>query len=160
MINKLNVFSENTYVVAEEWNANFKALSQSNKNCEEAINDANKQLAFPNGDLSGVYAAVRSKPNSSKIYGNAVQVSAEQEYYKRLGSNQQLQITIRKGMNGEARIVVYIPDARSELPFEINYSGTKIVSHYDYVGYNPGYYYIMIYEINGIAMIKLIWTGE
>lgn len=159
MIKNLNVFSENTYVVAEEWNANFYVLDRSNEQCSEAINDANETLAFPNKDLSGVYARVRQEPDSFQISGNSVIVSAEKEYYKPLGSGQDLQITIPQGMNGEARIAIYIPDNRSELPFVVNYPGEKVISHYDYVGYNSGYYYIMIYETNNLAMVKIIWTG-
>lgn len=160
MINKLNVFSENTYVVAEEWNTNFRVLNQSNEDCATAINDANEQLAFSNGDLSGVYAKVKSEQNSTQIPGLGVTVSAEQEYYKTLSSNQDLQIGIPLGMNGEARIAIYIPDNRSQKPFSIEYSGTQIINYYNATEFVAGYYYIMIYETNGVTMVKLIWTGE
>lgn len=160
MINQLNIFSPGVYVVADEWNANFQALSRSNADCAEAITDAEEQLAFPDGDLSGVFAAVRGKPNSHAISGNNVIVEPEQEYYKSLSSGEDLNIQINAGLNAEARILIYVPDDRSLKPFSVNYNGTTtIINHYNNVGFDAGYYYIMIYETNGIAWIKLIWTG-
>lgn len=159
MINSLNVFLQDTNVVAEEWNANFSAISQSNTSCADAIEDANNTLAFPN-DLSGVYSYLRRLPNSTEIPGNDITVHAEKEYYKSLSSTQNLQITIPVGMNGEARIAIYIPNNRSQKPFDVNYKGAqKIINHYNDAGFDAGYYYIMIYETAGIAYVKLIWTG-
>ena len=118
-------------------------------------------LAFPNSDLSGVYAAIKSRPNSHKIEGNTVVVAPEQEYYKVLPNGQDLVINIPTGLNAEARILIQTQNNRSLLPFSVNYSGTKKI-YYGYYGYNyfrAGYYYIMIYETNGVAQVKLIWTG-
>lgn len=159
MINSLNIFLPDTNVVAEEWNANFNAIRQSNTACADAIQDAKDTLAFPD-DLSGVYSYLRRLKNSTQIVEAEVTVHAEQEYYKRLAAAQDLQITIPVGMNGESRIAIYIPDNRSQKPFSVSYSGSQtIINHYNDAGFDAGYYYIMIYETAGIAYVKLIWTG-
>lgn len=160
MITQLNVFSPGAYVVAEEWNQNFRAIDKVNQQHEEAITDAQNEIAFPNGDLSGVFNAVRRQPNSHAIPGNTVTIKPEQEYYKTLSNGQDLSITIPSGFNAEARILIQTQENRSLLPFNVNYSGTKIINHYNNYVFRAGFYYIMIYETNGLAQVKLIWTGE
>lgn len=146
-------------MVAEEWNANFRALYNTTLAHMEAITDAQANIAFPNSDLTGVYNAVRSQLNSFAIPGDTVTVAPECEYYKTLANGQDLVINIPIGLNAEARVLIRTQEDRSLLPFSVNYSGTKIINHYNNVGYDAGYYYIMIYETNGVAQVKLIWTG-
>lgn len=161
MINQLYTFTVGTYVVADEWNANFKALANSNADCVQAIEDAEVSVAFPDGDLSGVFDAVRAKPNSFAIAGDTVVVQPECEYYKSLADGEELAIQIPYGFNAEARIAIKISNDRSLLPFSILYDGEKTVNYgfYNYNYFRAGYYYIMIYEANGLAQVKLIWTG-
>ena len=159
MITELYIFSPGSYVVADEWNANFNVLYKTTYEHLEAITDAYQVVAFPNSDLTGVFNAVKSQYNSFVIAGNSITVSTEREYYKVLSAGQDLSITIPENMNGESRVLIQIQEDRSLLPFSINYSGTTIVDHYDNYVFRSGYYYIMIYESNGLAQVKLIWTG-
>lgn len=159
MITQLYTFSPGSYVVAEEWNANFRTLYNVNVAHLEAITDANSTIAFPNSDLTDVFNAVRSQLNSFAIPGNTVTVAPECEYYKTLANGQDLVINIPQGLNSEARVLIMIQENRSLLPFSVNYSGTKIINHYNNYVFRPGYYYIMIYETNNVAQVKLIWTG-
>lgn len=159
MITELYVFSPSSYVVAEEWNANFRVLYQTTLAHMEAITDAQAMIAFPNSDLTDVYNAVRSQLNSFAIPGNTVTVAPECEYYKTLASGQDLVINIPTGLNAEARVLIRIQEDRSLLPFSVNYDGTLIVNHYNNFVFRSGYYYVMIYETNDVAQVKLIWTG-
>lgn len=159
MITQLYTFSVGSYVVADEWNANFRTIYNTNLAHYEAIQDAYNTLAFPSSDLSDVYAAVRSQPNSFEISGTAITVAPECEYFKVLGSGEDLVLNIPTGLNAEARVLIQIQDDRSLLPFSIGYSGTTIINHYDNYVFHAGYYYVMIYETNGVAQVKLIWTG-
>ena len=159
MITQLYTFSVGSYVVADEWNANFRTIYNANLAHVEAIQDAYNTLAFQGSDLSDVYAAVRSQPNCFEISGTAVTVVPECEYFKVLGSGEDLVINIPTGLNAEARVLIQIQEDRSLLPFSIGYSGTTIINHYDNYVFRAGYYYIMIYETNGVAQVKLIWTG-
>lgn len=159
MIIQLYTFAPGSYVVADEWNANFRTLYNTNLAHVEAIQDMNNRLAFRNGDLSGVYAAVRSWPNCFEISGTAVTVAPECEYFKVLGSGEDLVINIPTGLNAEARVLIQIQENRSLLPFSVGYSGTTIINHYNNYVFRAGYYYVMIYETNGVAQVKLIWTG-
>lgn len=159
MITQLYVFSPSSYVVAEEWNANFRVLYNTALAHIEAIADAQAQIAFPDSDLTDVYNAVRSQLNSFAIPGNTVTVAPECEYYKTLANGQDLVINIPSGMDAEARILIRIQEDRSLLPFSANYDGTLIINHYNNFVFRAGYYYVMIYETNGVAQVKLIWTG-
>lgn len=161
MITELYVFSPSSYVVAEEWNANFRALYNTTLAHIEAIVDAQATIAFPNSDLTDVYNAVRSQLNSFAIPGDTVTVAPECEYYKTLANGQDLVINIPTGLNAEARVLIRIQDDRTLLPFSINYAGTTDINYgyYNYNYFRSGYYYIMIYEANGVAQVKLIWTG-
>jgi hypothetical protein len=159
MITQLYTLAPGSYVVADEWNANFRTIYNTNLAHYEAIQDAYNTLAFPSSDLSDVYAAVRSQPNCFEISGTDVTVAPECEYFKVLGSGEDLVINIPTGLNAEARVLIQIQDDRSLLPFSIGYSGTTIINHYNNYVFRAGYYYIMIYETNGVAQVKLIWTG-
>jgi hypothetical protein len=161
MITELYVFSPSSYVVAEEWNANFRVLYNTTLAHMEAITDAQATIAFPDSDLTDVYNAVRSQLNSFAIPGNTVTVAPECEYYKTLANGQDLVINIPTGLNAEARVLIRIQEDRTLLPFSINYDGTVDIDYgfYDYLYFRSGYYYVMIYETNGLAQAKLIWTG-
>ena len=167
MIIQLYTFAPGSYVVADEWNANFRTIYNANLAHVEAIQDMNNKLAFKNGDLSGVYAAVRSRPNSFAVTitggSTVVDVSPEQEYYfdTPLSASQKFMINITDDMRGaEARILFQLSENRSTLPFGVSYaSGTTIINHYNNYVFRAGYYYVMIYESNGVAQVKLIWTG-
>ena len=88
MITQLYTFSTGSYVVADEWNANFRVLYNTSLSHQDAITDAKNTIAFPLSDLSGVFSAVKGQPNSSFIPGNTVVIAPEQEYYKTLASGQ------------------------------------------------------------------------
>jgi hypothetical protein len=159
MITELYLFSPGSYVVADEWNANFKTLYKVNIEHSTAITDAYNDIAFPNSDLTAVFNAVKSQYNSHHIGGDTVYVSVENEYYKTLSSDENLAIEIPIGMCGEARVLIQLQEDRALLPFSVNYAGTTIINHYNSNAFWAGYYYIMIYETNGVAQVKLIWTG-
>lgn len=160
MINQLYTFTVGTYVVADEWNANFKALANSNADCVQAIEDAEVSVAFPDDDLTQLFNAVRKKPNSFAIAGSTVIVQPECEYYKALADGEDLAIQIPTGLNAEARVIIRTSDDRSLLPFSILYSGDTNITYGEDMVFPAGIYYIMIYETAGQAQVKLIWTGE
>lgn len=160
MINQLYTFSSGSNIVADEWNVNFSIIDKSNTDCAVAIIDANDSIAFSDGDLTGVYSAVRAKNNSFLIPDYAVTISPECEYYKSLANGSDLAITIPDGFNSESRIAIRILNNRTLLPFSILYSGNLTINYGEYAIFAAGYYYIMIYESNNNAIVKLIWTGE
>lgn len=162
MITELYTFSPGSFVVAQEWNANFKVLDQFNISHAEAITDAYNYYAFPNSDLTGVFNAVKNEPNSHYIENGTLDktlVYAEQEYYGEVAS--QINIGIPVGVNGEVRVLVHLTSDQSILPFNITYDGGTLIFNYDNhnTSFSAGYYYIMIYESNNVAQAKLIWTG-
>lgn len=167
MITQLYVFSPGSYVVAEEWNANFRVLYQTTSAHTEAIEDAYATIAFPDSDMSGVFAQVRARDDSHFIPGSAavvgVDIAAGHEYYKSLATGQDLFINIPHTMNGEARILFQLQEDRQLLPFDAGFDdgfqGEIIINHYNNNVFRAGYYYIMIYVTNGVAQLKLIWTG-
>lgn len=159
MITELYTFAPSSYVIADEWNANFRVIYNENLAHVQATADALATVAFPTSDLTDLFDVVRSYPNSYNIPGTSVTVAPECEYYKTLGNGEDLVINIPTGMNAEARVLIRIQADRSLLPFSVNYAGTLIVNHYNNFVFRSGYYYIMIYESNGVAQVKLIWTG-
>jgi hypothetical protein len=161
MITEIYTFSPGSYVVAEEWNGNFRTLYQTSLAHEEAIQDYNNAVAYPNSDFTTIFESVKSKPDSWSISGDTVEVAPEQEYYKILSNSQNLNISIPDGgLNGETRILIQIPDLRTDFPFTIlNYNGQKQIYYGDYKWFNPGFYYIFIAEGNGILQVKLIEIG-
>ena len=159
MINQLYTFTVGTYVVADEWNSNFKALANSNADCVQAIEDAEVSVAFPDDDLTQLINAVRKKPNSFAIAGSTVIVQPECEYYKALADGEDLAIQIPTGLNAEARIAIKISDDRDLQPFSVFYEGELKVNVGMGEFFSKGVYFIMIHETNGLAQVKLIWTG-
>lgn len=163
MITQLYVFSPGSFVVAEEWNANFRVIYRESITQKEAIADAFSVIAFPDSDLSGVYAQIRARGDCSEIIGNAVDIAASHEYYKTLANGEDLQINIDGNMNGEARILFKTEEDRNLLPFSAGFvggvQGTVIIDHDNNFNFPAGSYYIMIYVTNKVAQLKLIWTG-
>lgn len=158
MIIQLYTFAPGSFVVAEEWNANFRTLYNTSLAHIEAITDANSTIAFPNSDLTPLFSAVSSQPNSFAIPGSSINISPECEYYKTLGSGEDLVINIPTGFNAECRILIQIQENRSLLPFSVSYAGT-VIKIGELSEYPSGNYIIFIYETNGIAQIKLIKSG-
>lgn len=159
MITQLYTFSVGSYVVADEWNANFNTLYNINLAHEEAIIDAQNTIAFPDSDLTTVFNSVRGWANSFFIGGDTVMVAPQCEYYKTLATDQDLTINIPTGLNSEVRVLIQLTDDRSLRPFTVNYNGTTIINDYDNNNFLAGFYYILIYETNNTAMIKVIGTG-
>ena len=164
MITQLYVFSPGSFVVAEEWNANFRVIYRESITQKEAIADAFSTVAFPDSDLSAVYAQIRARGDSTNIDGkDAVDIAAGHEYYKTLANGEDLQINIDGNMNGEARILFKTEEDRSLLPFSASFvggvQGTVIIDHDNNFNFPAGSYYIMIYVTNRVAQLKLIWTG-
>jgi hypothetical protein len=159
MITQLYTFSVGSYVVADEWNANFNTLYNVNLAHEEAIIDAQNTIAFPDSDLTTVFNSVRGWANSFFIGGDTVMVAPQCEYYKTLATDQDLTINIPTGLNSEVRVLIQLTNDRSLRPFTVNYNGTTIINDYDNNNFLAGFYYILIYETNNTAMIKVIGTG-
>lgn len=160
MINKLYTFSLGTYVVAEEWNANFDSINKSNIECANAINDAEAELAFPDSDLTQLFNSVRKRPDSEGFTSTeqsiTLNIVAGKEYYGTLTGTQDLFLSIPRNMNGEARIAVRIDQERSQRFFD---APGAIINDGRFDKFRAGYYFILIYETNGLAQVKLIWTG-
>ena len=158
MINQIYIFTVGANIVADDWNANFNALRNSNDECSKAVEDAQNELAFPDGDLSGIHDALRARPNSFEIPTDTVIVQPECEHYKVLSSGQDLKIQIPKGFNSQARVVIKIPDDRDLMPISILYKGTYVMSTGGQQSYKSGYYFVFIMEINNTAYVKLLST--
>lgn len=160
MINQLYTFSAGSFVVADEWNSNFDVIDNSNTSCAEAIEDANDAVAFPNSDLSGVYNSINLRQNSFAIAGDTVIISPECEYYKTLTNGSDLTISIPTGFSSEARIILKTQNDRTLVPITVSYSGTSYIRYGLDLVFPAGTYYVLIYVVNGIAQLKMIWTGE
>ena len=161
MITQLYTFSPGSYVAAEEWNSNFKALQSVNSVHSESLSDAYDELAFPSSDDTQIISRAKAFQNSWGVNDPTIIVAPEQEYYKVLSNGQDIVINIPTGLNSGARVLIQTQETRTQFPFTINYDGTKVISYgfYNYNYFRPGFYYIMIYETNGVAQVKLIWTG-
>jgi hypothetical protein len=159
MITQLYTFSPGSYVVADEWNANFVALRKACTLHYEAIEDAYAVLLFPDSDTTQFFGVLRSQPNSTEIPGMTVILEPEHEYYKILPNGQDLTINVPTGFSSESRIAIKIQDNRTLLPFSVLFSGTTQITYGEDAVFPAGIYYILIYELNGVAQVKLIWTG-
>ena len=160
MITQLYTFSPSSYVAAEEWNSNFKALQSVNSVHSESLSDAYDELAFPSSDDTQIISRAKAFQNSWGVNDPTIVVAPGQEYYKVLSNGQNLVINIPNNLNSEARILIQTQESSSLFPFTVNYDGTKVISygHYNYDYFRAGFYYIMIYETNGLAQIKLLWA--
>lgn len=161
MINQLYTFTVGTYVVADEWNANFKALANSNADCVQAIEDTEVSVAFPDDDLTQLFNAVRKRPDSEAFTSTEQSITlnmvAGKEYYGILTGTQDLFLSIPRNMNGEARVAVRVDQERDLRFFETTEGA--IINDGGFDKFRAGYYFILIYETNGLAQVKLIWTG-
>lgn len=122
MITQLYIFSPGSYVVADEWNANFRVLMNTNLAHQEAIIDANELVMFKGGDYTPIYNKVNAEYNSFAISGSSVSVTVDCEYYKDLGSGEQIVVNVGH-INGEARIMLRTAQNDSLPPIRINYAG-------------------------------------
>lgn len=154
MINQLYIFSVGSFVVSDEWNANFKELKTSNDDCTAAIIDANNSVAFPDSDLSQLRAVYHSRANSFAITGSTVAAQVGCEYYKTLSSGEDLTVNI-PNRDGEYRILIKTNERRELDPITINYSGQVIKKYIlsDYI--NAGYKMIFIFVSNGKCLVKM-----
>ena len=161
MITQLYIFSPGSYVVAEEWNANFSTLYSVSLQHEESISDARTEIAFPNSDLSDVFSAVNAYANSHTVGGLAFDLYAGQEYYKSLLPTDTLSVILPVGgINGEARILLYIPANRNDIPFNVIYpGGTYNIDYGAFMFFEAGYYYVFVHDINNVATFKIISAG-
>jgi len=173
MITQLYNFSVGSFVIAEEWNANFRVLHDTCVEHAVAIEDAYDILAFPGSDLSQIFAAVRAEPNvkMNQAYTSFI-VDRNTEYYVgNVPAQSPVNIVIREGMEGECRVIFTIPELMTlEPPIAIWYKGVRIqpkdatadcyvnTGYYQY--FNAGMYYVMIHEQNGKAQVKLISAAE
>lgn len=160
MINSLYSFSPDSNVVADEWDANFRALQDNTNNCADAIVDANNAIAFPDSDLSNLFDVVESQPNSFAIPGTTVIVAPESEYYKTLSSGEDITISVPTGLNASARIFIKTTEQRDLPPFIILYNGDKTETNMGLPDYPAGMYMIFLYETNGLCMVKIVSAGE
>lgn len=159
MITQLYIFSPGSYVVAEEWNANFSVLNQACELHYEAIEDAYSTLLFPDSDYTQLFNRLRAEKNSYEIPNLGVILSPETEYYKTIPNGSDLTISIPPSFSSEARIILRTQDDRTLLPFSVTYAGTVQESYGEDMVFPAGIYYILIYVLNNVAQVKLIWTG-
>lgn len=172
MITELHNFSVGSYVVADEWNSNFRVLANFCVLHEESITDAYNTLAFPNSDLTNILNMVRNNPNVSMAQAyEGFLVQRNKEYYVgTVPSQQQVHIVIEEGLEGEARVIFNLPALMTiSAPILVTYKGVTVspkdktadcyvdTGFYSY--YNAGTYYVIIHEQNGKAQVKLISTG-
>ncbi len=125
MINELYTFSPGSFVLADEWNANFSTLRKASNEHLLSIKDADNQLAFINGDLSGVYNGVDNFINSTSFPGTSLHITTPNtEFYNvtPITTSQQLIIDVER-INGEARVLFKTSGTRSLSPVQINYVG-------------------------------------
>lgn len=161
MIERLYTFTEGTFVVASDWNANFKAIRDSIISCAGAIIDANNALAFEDTDMTAIYSQIYQRQNSFNIPGTTVTVQNDCEYYKDLNTGEHLTVTIpQTGLNGQARVIIRTKADDVLQPVTIMYKGKEVeMSGGLAQWYEAGMKFIFIYEINGKAYAKIIKTG-
>lgn len=161
MIKQLYVFSVDSYVVASEWNANFNAIDKSNADCLQAIEDAENELAFADGDLTLFFDAIRSEINSESYTGVSAPIVArpEHEYYKSLATGEDLTVDIPTGFTGEFRIWLKHTDKRQLSPIQFNFDGGTVSWENGFSNwYSAGTKIVFVYVINGVAYVKMIKT--
>lgn len=173
MIIQLYEFSVGSYVVAEEWNTNFRTLKECCISHRLSIQDAYNEIAFPTSDLTQVFNAIKGWPNviSNSSYDAVFVKNNYEVYVGPVPSQTQVQIHIPAGMNGESRVIFTLPELMtSDAPILVYYNGVAVTTLKDkngdcyvdagaYPYYNAGTYYVMIHELNGKAQVKLISTG-
>ncbi len=163
MITQLYIFSPGSYVVADEWNANFRIILSTNLLHQEAIADAFQIVMFQGGDYSAIYNRIDNTTNSWEIPGSTVDVKPDCEYYKEfLGNDEQIAVPVSTGqLNGEARIVIKTISNRVLTPVVITYNGTQdnvVWENGIAQWYNAGMKFIFLLERNGKLYVKMIAT--
>lgn len=160
MITQLYVFSPGSYVIAEEWNANFRVLKNVNLSHQEAITDAFQVVMFKGGDYTPIYNRVNNTTNSSAVIGNSFVVTVDNEYYKELGSGEQVVADVGH-INGEARIILKTAQNDSLPPLRINYIGGDAnivwpngIAHW----FLAGMKFVFLLERNNKLYVKMIAT--
>lgn len=168
MITELYTFTPGSYVVADEWNANFSVLHNVAQQHSEAITDAYNLVAFPNGDLSGVFANVDNSINSFQFTGTSIAIlSPNMEYWQNrletITQDQQLIIRVGK-INGEARVFFQTSGTRDIAlpPFLINYDGGD--ANIDFIDdsrvwQDAGTKCLLFYELNDKLNVRMVKAG-
>lgn len=161
MIKTLYVFSPGSFVDAKEWNANFKVLYDGISAHIETIQSAQDAIAFTLADMTASFQVMDAQPNSFIIGGNSQVVQRDCEYYKSLASGQDLNITVPRGFNGEARIIIKTTNSRVLPPIIFDYAGGESnIVWYNGIAqwYNPGMKFVFICERGGKLFVKMIAT--
>lgn len=168
MITELYTFTPGSYVVADEWNANFSVLSNVAEQHNEAVVDAYNLLAFSNSDLSTVFENVDNYINSFQFTGTSIAVlSPNMEYWQNrletITESQQLVIRVGK-INGEARVFFQTSGTRDIAlpPFLINYDGgDENINFIDdsRVWQDAGIKCLLFYETNDKLNIRMVRAG-
>ena len=164
MINELYTFSPSSFVLSDEWNANFSTLRKTAKDHLNAIKDGYNTLAFVNGDLTGVYNAANIFINSVSFSSTSLHItSPNTEYYNgtSITSSQQLVLNVEK-IKGEARILFKTSGTRSNSPILINYAGgsgnINFINNSD-VWNNAGIKVVFLYEMNNKLNVRMVKAG-
>lgn len=164
MINELYTFSPSSFVLADEWNANFSVLRKTSNDHLVAIKDGYNNLAFVNGDLTDVYNAADNFINSSAFSGTSLHItSPNNEYYNttNITSSQQLALNVEK-INGEARVLFKTSGTRSLSPVAITYAGGS--ANINFIDNsenwnNAGTKVIFLYEMNNKLNVRMVKAG-
>jgi len=160
MITQLYIFSPGSYVVAEEWNANFRVLLNTNLVHQESIVDAGDIIMTTSDDYTQIYNAVNSKKNSQDVAGLSIQVLVDNEYRKSLSSGQKLVANVGR-ISGEARIILQTAQDDVLQPLQINYAGgSENVVWENGIAqwYAAGMKFVFLLERNGKLYVKMIAT--
>lgn len=162
MITQLYIFSPGSYVVADEWNANFRVLRDTNVLHQESIVDANNLILFQGGDYTAVYNRVNNEPNSRLAETTIQNPKVDNEYYRIIQGEQQLFVTVAPGtLNGEARIVVQTTQNNVLPPVVITYGGSQdnvVWPNGIAQWYLAGMKFIFLLERSGKLYVKMIAT--
>lgn len=157
MINQLYTFSVGQYVVADEWNANFSVINDSNSACATGVVDANAAIMFPASETSALFAAIDNSANSFFNDGRTLDVMVNCEYYENLSDSDDLTISVGH-IKGESRIILHTGNTRSLCPISFNYIGgataVDFISDRRVWG-SPGYKFIFLYEFNNRLNVRM-----
>jgi hypothetical protein len=162
MITQLYIFSPGSYVVADEWNANFRVLRSTNVLHQESIVDANNIILFQGGDYTDVYNRINNDPNSHVAESTIQNPMVDNEYYRVLQGGEQLFVSVDPGtLNGETRIVVQTTQNNALPPVVITYGGTQdnvVWTNGIAQWYLAGVKFVFLLERNGKLYVKMIAT--
>lgn len=168
MIVELYSFTPGSYVVADEWNANFSVLYNFAVLHRKSIYDAYDLVAFPNDDLSNILTNVDNYINSYQFVGTSIAImSPNVEYWQSsletITTAQQLVIRVGK-ISGEARVFFQTSDTRDPglPPYVINYDGGA--GNIDFIDdsriwQDPGIKCLLFYELNDKLNVRIIKAG-